>query len=161
MPWFKVDDQLFAHPKWVGAPLRARGLWVTAGSWAASQPDDGFVPAHMLSMFGATKKDAGELVRRGLWHEAEDGWRFVDRTPGSARILFTVTAGDLRTPIPKWMRDQVLDRDGLTCGLCGGDVEAGDVHMDHILPVTRGGKNRVTNLQVTHSRCNIRKGNRI
>lgn len=78
MPWFKVDDQLFAHQKWVGAPLRARGLWVTAGSWAASQPDDGFVPTHMLSMFGANKKDAAELVRRGLWHEEEGGWRFHD-----------------------------------------------------------------------------------
>lgn len=81
MTWFKVDDTLWAHPKWVKAPLRARALWVTAGAWSASQLKDGVVPAHMLPMFGATKKDAYSLVTLNLWtefHENGGGWRFHD-----------------------------------------------------------------------------------
>lgn len=66
-----------------------------------------------------------------------------------------------RRPIPKKMRAAVIERDGYVCGLCGGDVEQDDVHIDHIVPVSLGGQNELSNLQVAHSLCNIRKGNRV
>lgn len=65
-----------------------------------------------------------------------------------------------RDKIPPSVRAAVLDRDGLVCQLCGGDVEPGDVHLDHIKPWSLGGRDSVDNLQVTHSACNIRKGAR-
>ncbi len=59
------------------------------------------------------------------------------------------------------IRRMVIARDGLVCGLCGGEVEtAKDVHIDHIIPVSRGGTNVLGNLQVAHARCNMRKGAR-
>ena len=63
-----------------------------------------------------------------------------------------------RDEIPRWMRAAVLERDGLVCQLCGGDVAPGDVHLDHIKPWSKGGLNSVNNLQVAHSTCNLRKG---
>lgn len=66
-----------------------------------------------------------------------------------------------RTFIPLAVRKAVLDRDGLVCQLCGEPVERGDVHLDHIHPRSRGGKDTIDNLQVTHSTCNIRKGARV
>ena len=66
-----------------------------------------------------------------------------------------------RSPIPKKMRQHVIERDGYVCGLCGGDVDQADLHIDHILPVSLGGQNEPSNLQVAHSLCNIKKGNRI
>jgi 5-methylcytosine-specific restriction endonuclease McrA len=59
---------------------------------------------------------------------------------------------------PRWMREAVLERDGMVCQLCGGDIPDGDLHIDHILPVALGGPTRVSNLQAAHSKCNIRKG---
>jgi hypothetical protein len=76
--WFKIDDSLWGHPKWTATSLAARGLWVTAGAWCASQLQDGHVPAHMLAMLGGRRKEADELVRRGLWDCDDDGWRFHD-----------------------------------------------------------------------------------
>lgn len=66
-----------------------------------------------------------------------------------------------RKPIPKSLRDYVIERDEYVCGLCGGEVEPDDVHLDHIVPVTHGGQNEAGNLQVAHSICNLRKGNRV
>lgn len=63
-----------------------------------------------------------------------------------------------REKIPAWMRERVIERDGLTCGICDGPVTADDVHIDHIHPVALGGRNEVDNLQVAHSRCNLSKG---
>lgn len=76
MSWFKVDDKLWGHPKWLATPARARGLWVTAGSYCADHLQDGFVAHHVLSALGGTVKDAAELVKSGLWLPVDGGWMF-------------------------------------------------------------------------------------
>jgi 5-methylcytosine-specific restriction endonuclease McrA len=63
-----------------------------------------------------------------------------------------------RSSLSPGVRQAVIARDGLTCGLCGDPVELADVHIDHIIPVARGGDDWPGNLQVTHSACNVRKG---
>lgn len=78
MAWFKVDDKFHSHPKVISVPLAATGLWVLAGAWSADQLTDGFVPKTALRLFGATATQAKELVRAGLWIEAEGGWLFHD-----------------------------------------------------------------------------------
>lgn len=77
MAWFKVDDKLWGHPKWLATPTRARGLWVTAGSWSASNETDGRIPAHVLPTLMGTKSDANALVQSGLWvAELSGDYRF-------------------------------------------------------------------------------------
>lgn len=78
MPWFRVDDQLHSHPKWLATSPRARALWTTAGSWSSAQLTDGHVPRHVLPVLGGQPKDAKELVERGLWRDNGDGWVFHD-----------------------------------------------------------------------------------
>jgi hypothetical protein len=78
MTWFKVDDGLHSHPKWLAASPAARALWVTAGSWCAAQLTDGHVPRNILYLFGSRPGQAAELVRVGLWEENGDGWTFHD-----------------------------------------------------------------------------------
>lgn len=73
--------------------------------------------------------------------------------------LFRGIAPDARRPgISPALRDFVIKRDGYVCGICGGEVEPGDVHLDHIKPFSKGGPTSVSNLQVAHSLCNMRKG---
>lgn len=76
--WFKVDDHLYSHPKWLTLPKGARALWVTAGSWCSGQLLDGFIPSGVLSMLGGTRSEAMHLVNNGLWREVKDGYRFHD-----------------------------------------------------------------------------------
>jgi hypothetical protein len=78
MTWFKIDDALHSHPKWLAASPAARALWVTAGSWCAAHLTDGHIPRHALPTFAATTDDATELVHVGLWDELPTGWRFHD-----------------------------------------------------------------------------------
>lgn len=75
MVWFRVDDTLAFHAKVVAAGNAAMGLWVRAGSWAAQQLTDGFVPAHMATALG-TRPQAKALVNAGLWTEVEGGFQF-------------------------------------------------------------------------------------
>lgn len=59
------------------------------------------------------------------------------------------------------LRFKILHRDNYTCQACG--VTAGDgakLHIDHILPVSKGGTNEESNLRVLCSECNIGRGNR-
>jgi len=56
-------------------------------------------------------------------------------------------------------RQRIIDRDGMTCRLCGDSItDTADLHIDHIIPVSRGGSSRPSNLQVTHAACNLAKG---
>lgn len=53
--------------------------------------------------------------------------------------------------------DEVGDRDNWRCYLCERDVERRVAHVDHIIPVARGGTNVIGNLAITHGACNRRK----
>lgn len=66
-----------------------------------------------------------------------------------------------RSRIPRWLRDFIIERDGLLCGICGLAVPADDVHIDHVYPRALGGSDEADNLQVAHSRCNMRKGAKV
>lgn len=80
MAWFKVDDKLHSHRKVRRArkggdrprDAAAIGLWVLAGSWAASNETDGFVPADELDQWDTDADALAErLVESGLWSETE------------------------------------------------------------------------------------------
>ena len=64
--------------------------------------------------------------------------------------------------------DHLAARDGTDCGICGKPVnmKAGSKDLDrpsvdHIHPRSRGGDDSAENLQLTHLRCNQRKGDKI
>lgn len=57
----------------------------------------------------------------------------------------------------KFSRRGVLIRDDFTCAYCG---KHGDT-IDHILPVSKGGKSTYENCVAACKRCNHRKGNKL
>ncbi len=65
-----------------------------------------------------------------------------------------------RQKIDPITRAQIVARDKGICQLCGDPVGV-DLHIDHRVPVSRGGGNEPGNLQVAHAACNLRKGNQI
>jgi excisionase family DNA binding protein len=54
-------------------------------------------------------------------------------------------------------RFEVLKRDGFTCQYCGACPPTAVLHVDHIVPVSRGGENSLTNLITACSECNLGK----
>ena len=66
-----------------------------------------------------------------------------------------------RKLMTKALRQKIMIRDNYTCQICGKYMpdEIG-LHIDHIIPVSKGGKTIESNLQVLCSKCNGRKSNR-
>lgn len=63
--------------------------------------------------------------------------------------------------VTRAMRYDVLRRDGFKCVRCGQGREDGvKLHVDHIVPVSRGGKSTMDNLQTLCEDCNCGKGNK-
>ena len=59
------------------------------------------------------------------------------------------------------MRYQVLKRDHFKCCACGASPSKDasvELHIDHIIPWSRGGETTLENLQTLCSRCNLGKG---
>lgn len=59
------------------------------------------------------------------------------------------------------MAEIVYDRDLGLCQICGLPVEAGEFHLDHRVPISRGGEHSYANCQTSHAVCNIRKSDRL
>lgn len=52
----------------------------------------------------------------------------------------------------------LLEKNGPICGICGGELDLTDFHVDHIRPVAKSGTDDIENLQLAHPSCNVRKG---
>lgn len=63
-----------------------------------------------------------------------------------------------RSPIGKKKRFDVFKRDGFECHYCGAKPPAVLLHVDHIVPVSKGGGNDLDNLITSCQICNIGKG---
>ncbi|MBQ2653035.1 MAG: HNH endonuclease [Methanobrevibacter sp.] len=65
-----------------------------------------------------------------------------------------------RTHVPKGMRHEVFKRDNYTCVECGARKDDGaTLHVDHVVPVSKGGSDELDNLQNLCSDCNLNKSN--
>ena len=65
-----------------------------------------------------------------------------------------------RTHIPAGLKYAVLKRDNRTCQLCGAKAPDVELHVDHIVPLSRGGTTTIDNLQTLCAPCNLGKGDR-
>ena len=75
----------------------------------------------------------------------------LDLTAEVAEVLFSTH----RRTIPTVIRAAVMQWSGGRCLVCGTTE---NVQIDHIIPVSKGGSNDITNLTVLCGTHNIRKG---
>lgn len=64
-----------------------------------------------------------------------------------------------RVPISKKLRFEVFKRDSFTCQYCGNESPDVLLEIDHIDPVSKGGKNNILNLITACKDCNRGKTN--
>lgn len=58
-------------------------------------------------------------------------------------------------------RDTIIARDDSTCYLCGRLLAGNEIHIDHVVPISRGGTHTADNLRVACQPCNNRKYNKL
>lgn len=59
----------------------------------------------------------------------------------------------------RYSKHNVFLRDGYTCQYCGDDVTRNTATLDHVLPVSHGGKTTFENTVTACGPCNANKGN--
>ena len=80
----------------------------------------------------------------------------IDRSTYSR--LIAVERGEISDSL----RYDILHRDNFACVICGASQRFGvRLHVDHIIPVSKGGKSTPDNLRTLCERCNIGKSNKI
>lgn len=74
---------------------------------------------------------------------------------------FEETINQERKIMNDYIRYNVLKRDNFSCQICGITAKDGaKLQVDHIIPVSKGGKTVMSNLQTLCERCNIGKSNK-
>ena len=118
MAWFKVDDRLWSHPKWMMLPIEAKALWVSAGSYCAMHETDGEISRQTLAIVLPNSRQtraANALVEAGLWEQESDGYRFhewAEYQPTKAQLDAERQATKER--VKRWRNSQ---RNGVTNGV--------------------------------------------
>ncbi len=114
-------------------------------------------------------KEGGSLYTFGF----EDWKDFSQDYSSDSQIMRTI-AYKLRIPriillfiydkIPprkvRFTRRNVYKRDGNRCQYCGKKFKSEDLNLDHVIPVSRGGKNSWYNVVCSCVPCNLRKGDK-
>lgn len=92
-----------------------------------------------------------------------DGDRFI-RTPRllipMPEIVLVTRYGEVPKHTVKFSRVRILKRDKFTCQYCGAQPGMADLTIDHVMPVSRGGKTVWENCVASCYDCNARKADR-
>jgi 5-methylcytosine-specific restriction endonuclease McrA len=110
---------------------------------------------------GAVAWDLGEhafTLRGGFSRATGQQSRLVLRSIVAVRGERGSHRGQGQAPV--LLREMLFARDRMLCAYCGGRFRATDLTAEHVLPQSRGGTNRWTNLVSACRPCNHRKGNR-
>ena len=133
-----------SNRKWVAANSEKRGEY--GRKWRAANPEK------VRKWRAANLEKAQESDRK--WSAAN-----LEKRRGYQRRRRELCKGGIRKHLETLIREQ----DGL-CGICDQPLPAElspDIHVDHIIPVSKGGTDIYSNFQAAHASCNFSKGNRI
>jgi hypothetical protein len=154
-----TDEELFENIK---------SLWISLGRQPGKsevkKPSSLFSVKPYQNRFGTWTAALKAFV---LWINSDCPEESPQEAEGSDNasdlaVQRTATKRRTRCEISERQRFRVLVRDGFRCGTCGASplTQRGiELHVDHIVPWTRGGETRDDNLETKCKRCNLGKGN--
>ena len=102
-----------------------------------------------------------------ITNELATNWNYIQqRYEKLKKIGFETTLNEFnsknqRKLMTPQLRKNIMERDNYTCQMCGKYMpdEVG-LHIDHIIPIAKGGKSIPSNLRVLCSKCNGKKGSK-
>ena len=137
MPWVRLDEHMPDHPKLINLSDRAFRVYITSLCYAAECKSPGTLLKVIARRLNASHATLRQLIDAGLWSDGGDHYVLEDYGRHH-RIVIGATR-------PR------IDRAAVA-----GDA----IHIDHIIPFSKGGSSEVGNLQPAHADCNLRKGAR-
>lgn len=138
---------------WERSPA-ALGLYVRMASYCAKHKTGGLFAGHIAASEGTDLEQLVQvLIELGVVERIADGLQLSN---------FHAPARRRRERLRDAVRTFVIARDGRTCRLCGSEIGPEErLHVDHVIPWSKGGTHDPSNLQVAHATCNLKKGARL
>lgn len=179
--WNKAIDFLKEHLKKGNKELLPRGgkyfsekdlfdemerVWLLIGhrpsktEWFASNPKYSY--ATYRRYFNGWTNACLKLIEHKMGNEVSTDSDKNGFLPEQSKQKIEIKTEDTRT-IPLGVRLKVLDRDKFRCIFCGRSpaIDIGvQLHIDHIIPFSNGGKSTLENLQTLCLECNLGKSNK-
>lgn len=91
--------------------------------------------------------------------------RTGQRSCVNVNSIIAVKRSEFRRPnkrtIPPLTNRELFLRDAHLCMYCGGEYPETNLTRDHVIPMSRGGSDRWSNVVTACRSCNTRKGNRV
>lgn len=127
---------------------------------------DFYAEVHLYLMRGRIHRDVDE--KKELFDLNEiidvlksiDSSKVIDGRRFYSREVWKSIERVERAKVSNELRQEIFERDGYTCVNCGS-TEKESLEINHIMPISKGGKTEPSNLQTLCHDCNIRKGNNI
>lgn len=156
-----ISDSLHSDAQYIDVSLAALGLWTQCLCYSVSAGCPEYVDRDIADAFTG-KSDffesnslAEELVSAGLWRILPSGnFEFVQNS--HYRIIDNSVRDEWNT-LRSSLAPRIYARDGYKCVYCGYFA---DLTIDHIVPVSRGGTNSVSNLATACRSCNSSKNDK-
>lgn len=154
-----TNDELFENIK---------SLWISLGRQPrygeVRAPSSQFSAGTYENRFGSWLKALGGFVAWVNSDSPEQPQQDVEEEQGAAGTTVQIASakGRTRREISDRQRFRILVRDGFRCKSCGASplVKPGvELHVDHILPWSKGGETTDDNLETKCKQCNLGKGN--
>jgi 5-methylcytosine-specific restriction endonuclease McrA len=138
--------------------------------WKALHPDANreYVRANRIYLNAKNReRRRNDPERKHLRWVRESFKRRFAANPEKFRLQGRERASRRRTMVRAQTTERVdyqfiLQRDGRICHLCGGAISErrGELHFDHVVPISKGGAHSTSNIRPSHRWCNQSKGNR-
>lgn len=91
--------------------------------------------------------------------EMDRSWK--DRHPVERRLqTHTRRARVKLNGVSRFKKEQISNCSSRLCGICSEYIE-NNFHIDHIIPISKGGSHTIENVQLTHPFCNLSKNDKI
>ena len=96
------------------------------------------------------------IANREKFRESQKRWR--ERNPDKAKMNKLLRrARKANARIEKYIkRENIYNWESRICGVCNDKI-LGEFHIDHIIPLAKGGSHTLKNLQLAHPYCNQSK----
>jgi 5-methylcytosine-specific restriction endonuclease McrA len=85
----------------------------------------------------------------------------VDRLIKVPRVIIILTFDKFPKRGVRFNRYNIFTRDRDTCQYCGEHFPRGELSLDHVVPISRGGRTTWSNVICSCVECNKRKGGRL